>query len=84
MKPIEFEQQNAMIAEHQEEYQTLPAHITVGGKVISCWELSPEEIKIVQETGRIWFRQWTFNDKMQPILLQVEHPWDDEQPTEES
>lgn len=75
MKPIEFEQSNIKIAENQEEYQTLPAHHDQeNGILTSCWELTPEEIELLREMGRIYFRQWTFNQPMQPILPTVENP----------
>jgi len=79
MNPIEFKQQNCKIAEHQPEYMTLHGHRTKDGEVLSCWALSAEEVEKINETGVIWFRQWTLNKPMQPVLLQTEHPWDDEQ-----
>ena len=75
MKPIDFEQANIKIAEKQDEYLTLPAHHDPEqGILTSCWELTPEEIEKVKETGRIYLRQWTFNEPMQPILPSVENP----------
>jgi len=67
MTPKEFEGSNIKIAEHQEEYQTLPAYANESGTIITCWKLSPEEIAKISETGELWFLQMTFNQNMQPI-----------------
>lgn len=74
MKPIEFDGANCVYGKNQPEYQPLPAHRTDDGTVTTCWELSPEELKQVQETGVIWLSMLTFNQPLQPILLQVEKP----------
>lgn len=60
MKPVEFEQQtHKMVVDPngktEEEMGMMPAHIDyVNHQTISCWELTPEEIETVKETGRIW------------------------------
>jgi hypothetical protein len=72
MKPVEFEEQNIIMGKDQPEYQPLPAFRDPNGTIVSCWELSPEEIERVKETGCIWFSQLTFNRPMQPILLSTE------------
>lgn len=74
MKPIEFEEINVVYGEKQPEYIPLPAHKAKDGTVWTCWELSPEELKQIQETGVIWLSMLTFNQPLQPILLQVEKP----------
>ena len=56
------------IAENQEEYETLPAHIGgKSGEVTICFELDRKERKQVQETGQIWLSVLTFNSPLQPI-----------------
>lgn len=72
MKPVEFEGQNVVMGKDQPEYQNLPAHITKQGQVFQCWELSEDDKKMIQETGKIWVSQLTFNQPLQPILLSVE------------
>lgn len=76
MKPITFDQANVKIAENQEEYMTLPAHHSedTEGIVTCCWELTPEEIEQVKETGKIYLQMWTFNNPLQPIMLHTSNP----------
>ncbi len=72
MKAIEFEEVNLKVAEHQEEYVTLPVlHDPNKGTVTCCWELSDEEIGILKETKKIYHTQIIGNDKMQPIYTTV-------------
>lgn len=75
MKPIEFEGMNAVFGKNQPEYRPLPAEVRGKSReVVTCWELSPEELKKVQETGRIWVSILTFGHPYQPTLLDVEKP----------
>jgi len=74
MKPIEFEGVNVVYGKDQEEYMPLPAEKSETGQVITCWELTPEEIKQVQERGKIWLAMLTFNQPLQPVLLSTEKP----------
>lgn len=74
MKPIKFEETNAVYGAKQPEYVPLPAHKADDGTVTTCWELSPEELKQIQETGVIWLSLLTFNQPLQPILLRTEKP----------
>ncbi len=72
MKAVDFEERTSLIAEDQEEYQTLPAHYNPDeGSLTFCMELDPDELKRVQETGRIWLKQLTFGKPMNPISLSV-------------
>lgn len=76
MKPIEFEGSNVVLAKDQPEYQPLPV-LTVGdpeGTVISCWELSDDDIETLRQTRKLWFSQLTFGQPLQPQLPQVEVP----------
>ena len=76
MKPIEFKQCNVKVAEKQDQYGTLPAHHSgdIEGTVTSCWELTPEEIEQVKESGRIYLQQLTFNEDLQPVMLHTQNP----------
>jgi len=78
MKPIKFGESNATYAENQPEYLPLPVHKSPEpeGEVISCWELSDDEIKELLKTKKVWLRMWTFNQPLQPVCLQVEYPFD--------
>ena len=78
MKPIEFEEQNAVLAEEQDEYLSLPVHVCendMQGRVISCWKLSWKERVKLLFTGKIWWMQLTFNTPLQPQLPMVDYPF---------
>lgn len=74
MKPVEFAGVNARFAEHQDEYLTLPAYVDES-EVISCWRLTVLERLCVLVTGRLWLRQLTFGEPLQPQLPQIECPF---------
>lgn len=44
MKPIKFPETNYVYGNDQEGVEPLPVHKFDTGEVLSCWELSPEEI----------------------------------------
>lgn len=72
MNTIEFDEVNVRIAEHQEEYETLPVFYNKEeGSITCCFELSQEEKDQVLKTGKIWFKQLTFGNPMQPIAMSV-------------
>lgn len=74
MEPIPFKGYNAEYAKDQPEYQTLPAHRTPDGIVVTCWSLSGEELMKILQTGRIWLSQLTFGQSLQPILPSLNPP----------
>lgn len=76
MKPVEFPEQNCTYAKDQQEYLPLPSHRTGGGEVISCWGLSFRERLRLLWSGRLWVRQLTFHDPLQPLLPQIERPFE--------
>lgn len=68
MKTVEFEGVNVRIAEDQEEYNTLPAFWNQKeGSLTYCFELSEAEIEHIKETKKVYFKQLTFGQPMQPI-----------------
>jgi hypothetical protein len=77
MKAIEFDEVNIRIAEHQEEYETLPVHIDLNDSATPttmCFELDEEERKQVAETGQIWITVLTFGQPFHPISMSVIKP----------
>jgi hypothetical protein len=73
MSPVEFPGCNAVYGkEQQDTYRALPAMIVneedPKGEVISCWELTDEEVEMVVKNRRIYLSQYTFRDALQPIL----------------
>jgi len=76
MEPISFEEMNVIYAEHQPEYRPLPAYKNLDGDVVSCWKLSDEEKKLIQQTGTIYLTVKTLNYPLQPVALSVETPFE--------
>lgn len=75
MTPIEFEQANARIAEHQDEYLTLPAFVNET-ETISLWKLTWRERLSILFRGRLWLRQMNCGQSLQPQLPTVEFPFE--------
>lgn len=72
MKPIKFPGCNVTFAEDQPEYMPLPGFInkeSSAGEFITVWQLEPEEIEEIKETGLIVVQQLTFHEKLTPILI---------------
>lgn len=72
MRPTKFEGHNVVFAEDQPEYQPLPALRYPSdpcGTVITCWQLSEDELEEVKRTGKIYLSQFTFNGPLQPVLM---------------
>ena len=76
MDPIEFDGANVVYGANQPEYLPLPAEKRPGrsGEIVTCWELSPDELKRVQETGVIFVSLLTFGQPLQPVLVSVDKP----------
>lgn len=84
MKPIDFKGRNIIFAENQPEYQQLPAMLLPGveGEVISCWELTADEIEAITKNRCLYISQLCFtrlteegfliNNPLQPILPMAE------------
>ena len=82
MKPVPFEEVNTVFGKDQPEYMPLPALVkpfTIGkgddaavypkGIVVSCWELSEEEIAEIVKTKKVYLSVLTFGQPVQPCLL---------------
>lgn len=69
MTPKEFPEQNILFGADQPEYLPLPAHRNEQGDVITCWELSEEEVKTLVETKCIFLSLKTFNQPLQPVFI---------------
>ena len=78
MKIIEFDECNVVYAEHQPEYQQLPALRFKEGEIVSCWGLSFSERLKVLLTGKVWLKTLTFNERLQPLLMSVNKLFDPE------
>ena len=82
MFPVFFPQCNVEYAKDQPEYRTLHAW-TDGRVVVSMWRLSLFERLKILLTGKLWLRQLTFGDPLQPQLPQVDAPKFQEEKEEE-
>lgn len=76
MEPIKFDGANVVYGANQPEYKPLPAERRPGhsGEIVTCWELSPDELKRVQETGKIYLGVLTFGQPLQPVIMSVDKP----------
>lgn len=83
MKPIEFKEQTMKFGENQKEYGTLPAFRDREGQVITCWELEEGELEQIQKTGKVYLRQLTFNQPLQPVSLHIASPFVEPEKTED-
>lgn len=74
MKPIEFPEQNKLIAKDQPQYIPLPSyvdHYDQTGPVIFCMGLSFRERITLLFTGKLWCQLLTFGGKLQPSMFSV-------------
>lgn len=68
MKAKEFSEVNIRIAEHQEEYQTLPAfYNSAEGSLTVCFELDSDELNRMKATNELWLKIYTFGQPLQPL-----------------
>jgi len=75
MRLIEFEEQNAIIAENQDEYENMPAHV-FDNQLVCCWKLSMRERIKILFTGKIWHFILTGKKPVQPQALTTEYPFE--------
>lgn len=77
MKPISFSGQNLVISKDQPQYAPLPVYRYANdpeGKLVCCWKLSWTERCQLLLTGRLWHTVMTFNQLIQPQMLEVVKP----------
>jgi len=65
MKPVSpiipgVELSEVVYAADQSQYQPLPAFRCVNGKILTRWELTPDEIALVVENGYIFLGNYPF------------------------
>ncbi|MFA7505287.1 MAG: hypothetical protein WCZ28_11355 [Burkholderiaceae bacterium] len=59
-RPVEFAEANTLLlapAGHEDSVAPLPVH-RGDGCVVSCWQLSAEDLRRIAETGEIWLSVW--------------------------
>jgi len=67
MKPIDFPERNLIFAKDQSQYLPLPAHRAEDGTVTSCWEFSWKEKFKILFGAKVYWRQMTFHQPLQPV-----------------
>ncbi|MEQ9309705.1 MAG: hypothetical protein RLN90_09635 [Balneolaceae bacterium] len=75
MKAVEFPEMNIKIAEDQDEFETLPAHLTEDGRVIACFELDEDEKTQIMLSGKIYLQVYTGGKSLQPIGMSLMYPF---------
>lgn len=83
MKPVHFDQVNkTFTAPPGMEETVLPLPVWQGPdqdgnpQIISCWELSKEEIIQVANTGKVWLA--IMGTGMPPVCVMADSPFDNE------
>lgn len=71
MKPIGFKEQNVVYGADQPEYIPLPS-LRENDTTVTCWELSKEDLEIINKTGVVWVSQMNFGRPLQPLRVTVE------------
>jgi len=76
MELIEFEEQTVVIAKDQPEYLPLPAHQfnDEQGRIAFCWKMTWRERIRVLFTGLLWQQVLTFNQPLQPQMMETIKP----------
>lgn len=69
MKPKTFPEVNVIYAKDQPEYNPLPVYKDEKGTLVSCWELTDEEIEQIKTDKCIWLSVMTFNQPLQPMFM---------------
>lgn len=78
MKIVKFKEHNTVFAANQPEYLPLPAYKVPGdeaGAIIFKWQLSFWERVKLLFTGTVWHRVLTFNQPLQPLMLDTRSPF---------
>lgn len=74
MIPVKFPEAEATYGKRNDPF--VPIHVFVDDEeVISCWELTLWERLVLLWTGRLWLRQWTQGERMNPQYLQIDLPF---------
>ena len=73
MEPIKFDECNMTYGKDQPGYIPLPAYLEAGekGQVVTCWELTDEDIEKIVKTKKIYHSQLTFHNPLQPVFITV-------------
>lgn len=71
-KPVNFEKANKIwLGDVEKDIADLPVN-QEGDESISCWELSADELAVVQETGRVWLYVL---GRQPPVFISGKYPF---------
>ncbi len=76
MKAIKFKDCNFTYAKDQPQYLTLHCRKFMDGTIITCWKMSLRERLVSLFTGRVWLSVLTFNQPLQPLMMETSRPKD--------
>lgn len=77
MKSIKTAQFNITIAENQDQYETVHAHIDTHDPAVPitiCMELTDDEIAQIVKSKKLYYRQLTFGQMTHPFCIMVDNP----------
>lgn len=66
-----YQSQEKVYAKDQPQYKPLPTHRSKDGIVLSRWTLTESERVAVASGSDLFLYNWTFNQPLQPIRLEV-------------
>lgn len=78
MKVKEFPQANATLGDDKDQ---VPVFKHRNGTVITCFEISDEDIKKFKEKKELWLVVETYNEPIQPVMIQMRSPFDSPEET---
>jgi len=77
MEAIKIEGMNVVVAENQNEYETIHGHVDPDdpqGVITYCFRFSEEELVEIAKTNRIYVQLMTFKCNVQPINITTKNP----------
>ena len=78
MRSVDFPEANLPLAKDQPQYNTLYVHVDFcrpEKQMISCYELTEEEIADIVKNKKIWHTQMTFGNAYQPVGITTKNPF---------
>lgn len=72
-KPVEFKGANIVIGKGRTDVDPLPVLVDEA-KMISCWELSEEELELIKKEKKVYLIIYTYGQPMQPAWVGVNNP----------
>ena len=77
MTPVIFDGADIAFTDSKNAFPPLPAQMRGReefGEILTCWQLSKEEMERIQETGCVWLSMLSYGRGLPPMALSVEKP----------